>query len=499
MSFLRDLPPDGAARDAVILGAIATGNLDPVVWRKVRLGRVTLEVSADYLCIAGEHVPMAEYVAQAAVDSLGAILPTPAIVDAIEAAAIILPLPTWAPPAGQGRGAQTSSAVFALCEERTRQLFAARGLTPEQLVAGHRKDVVLARYMPPGVVVIYGARWPDGRRLQPLYPIPGGNPGHEDEYEDYSHGVRAVRDVCLLDGQQARVADLLARGMLGGPVARLRYETATATPAPTRPAQPPTTAIPSPGTATATLRRGDSGPRVVELQRLLSLAGWHTRADGVFGAITLAAVKAFQLEHGLAVDGLAGKATLAALREAAADAPPDTEPAFDLASAPLPLGDAERVRVFGSFDWVHAPREGEPGAIKILGNWVRENITTVTIPQLVGVKGCPSGRVTCHRLAAPTFQRFFAAVAEVGKMGLVLTWDGCWNPRLVRGGDSLSNHSWGVDFDINAQWNARGRPGPAAGAHGSVAELVPIAVASGLGWGGTWGTPDAMHFGALRA
>ena len=275
--------------------------------------------------------------------------------------------------------------------------------------------------------------------------------------------------------------------------------TLTATVPSTRPTQQPTAAHQSPGTTTATLRRGDSGPRVVELQKLLTAAGWYTKADGAFGGLTEAAVKAFQDAHGLDVDGIAGKDTMGVLRAAAADAPPDTEPAFDLTSAPLPLGDAERVKVFGSFDWVPAPREGEPGAIRILGNWVRENIVTITIPQLVGVKGCPSGRVTCHRLAAPTFQRFFAAVEAAGKMPLVLTWDGCWNPRLVRGGSSLSNHSWGVDFDINAQWNARGTKGAARGERGSLVEIDPIAVASGLGCGRGWSTPDAMHYGALRA
>ena len=490
MSPLEALPPDGPAREAFIL---ATLPAQPApTWAPITMGRVTLLVSRDYVC---DRAPMAAATAQTVADHYGALLPTPEMVVAIEAAARACggPVAFDAWPHYQDDSQLLTSTVLWREANIARRL---GGRVPP-IVAGHLKDVVLARFMPPGKVVIFGALDEDGKRVQPVYPDVGSVKGHGDWYGGgYAHGCRLVRADCLLDGAPARVADLLARGMLGGPVAALRYPTAAAPPV----AKPPSsTATSSPTTSSTVLRRGDSGPRVVELQRLLSLAGWHTRADGVFGAITLAAVKAFQLEHGLAVDGLAGKATLAALREAAADAPPDTEPAFDLASAPLPLGDAERVRVFGSFDWVHAPREGEPGAIKILGNWVRENITTVTIPQLVGVKGCPSGRVTCHRLAAPTFQRFFAAVAEAGKMGLVLTWDGCWNPRLVRGGSSLSNHATGCDFDINAQWNARGRPGPTAGAHGSVAELVPIAVASGLGWGGTWGTPDAMHFGALRA
>ena len=485
--FLETLPPHGEARNERVREVIAAG-IDRVTWFSLTMGRVVLQVSSDWLKIGGARIPMTAANAQLAVDSLDAVLPTPAIVAAIEAAARacdgLVPFDAW--PHYSDNSQLERSTILWREANIARRL---AGRTPP-IVAGAVKDVVLAPFMPAGRVVIFGGLDSQGKRIQPVYPIPGGAPGHGDYFDQgYAGGTRAVRDACLLDGRPAMVADLLSRGMLGGPVARTRYETAPAT-KPSAPASP---------AAPRALRTGDSGPAVRELQRLLSLAGWHTRADGVFGAITLAAVKAFQLEHGLEVDGLAGKDTMAALRAAAADAPPDTEPAFYLASAPLPLGDAERVAVFGSFDWVHAPREGEPGAIKILGNWVRENIVTVTIPQLVNVKGCPSGRVTCHRLAVPTFQRFFAAVEKAGKMSLVLTWDGCWNPRLVRGGSSLSNHSWGVDFDINAQWNARGRPGPTAGAHGSVAELVPIAVASGLGWGGNWGTPDAMHFGALRA
>lgn len=331
MTFLQLLPPDGAARDAVILGAIHTGNLNPVTWVTITMGRVQLRVSADYLGIEDEHVPMSEHVAQAAVDSLGAILPTPAIVDAIEAAATIVPLPTWTPPAGQSRSAQTSSEIFALCETNTRLLFGARGIQPGQLVAGHRKDVVLSRYMPDGVVCIYGARWPDGRRLQPLYPIPGGNPGHEHEYEDYSHGVRAVLNACLLDGQPALVSDILAgplASLLGGPVARLRYPlpSTPATDRPSAPAGRPTDPAPAPRPTSKVLRMGDSGARVLELQQLLTAAGVRTDEDGIFGRETRASVVAFQRREGLDADGLAGEKTMGALhryRDEQGDTLPD--------------------------------------------------------------------------------------------------------------------------------------------------------------------------------
>jgi peptidoglycan hydrolase-like protein with peptidoglycan-binding domain len=54
--------------------------------------------------------------------------------------------------------------------------------------------------------------------------------------------------------------------------------------------------------------------RVRQLQRRLDRAGYHAGPiDGLFGPLTERAVKRFQLRHGLAVDGVAGRHTLRAL------------------------------------------------------------------------------------------------------------------------------------------------------------------------------------------
>lgn len=257
---------------------------------------------------------MAAYVAQAAVDAFDALLPTPKIVDAIEAAARIVPMPTR-PPSGD---AQLSAAWFAWCEEETQRRMA--GISG--LVAGHRKDVVIAAKMPLGMVTIYGARWPDGRRIQPVYA------GHHAGFADYSHGVRAVRDECLLRGDKASVRAILSgpeAHLLGGPVAALRYPMpASPVPAPT-----PTWTLPE-GT---TLRRGHRGPLVAELQRRLSAAGHSLDADGLFGKLTEAALKAFQAARGLPATGVADNATWACLRGEEEDTDPDPEPAYPFVQA----------------------------------------------------------------------------------------------------------------------------------------------------------------------
>ncbi|MDX6696705.1 MAG: hypothetical protein QOE65_102 [Solirubrobacteraceae bacterium] len=69
-------------------------------------------------------------------------------------------------------------------------------------------------------------------------------------------------------------------------------------------------ALAAPAAASSpTLHRGDRGPAVRSLQRLLGV-----RADGIFGAGTLRSVRAFQRRHRMRVDGVVGPATWRILR-----------------------------------------------------------------------------------------------------------------------------------------------------------------------------------------
>ena len=60
---------------------------------------------------------------------------------------------------------------------------------------------------------------------------------------------------------------------------------------------------------------GCEGEDVRQLQKALLAKGYKQvrTADGVFGQWTYDAVRAFQKDHGLSVDGIAGKNTLRAL------------------------------------------------------------------------------------------------------------------------------------------------------------------------------------------
>src|SRR5580693_6524579 len=71
----------------------------------------------------------------------------------------------------------------------------------------------------------------------------------------------------------------------------------------------------SPVGSEPTLVEGDTGPAVVTLQTRLNVWGAKLTVDGDFGALTQTAVKAFQAEEKLTVDGVVGPQTWAALNK----------------------------------------------------------------------------------------------------------------------------------------------------------------------------------------
>ena len=79
----------------------------------------------------------------------------------------------------------------------------------------------------------------------------------------------------------------------------------------------PTTTAPAGGGPTEPTRPGDSGPQVDALQlRLYGLGYFLPAFSGTYDGSTAHAVMAFQKQHGLGRDGVAGPATVAALAAA---------------------------------------------------------------------------------------------------------------------------------------------------------------------------------------
>lgn len=77
-----------------------------------------------------------------------------------------------------------------------------------------------------------------------------------------------------------------------------------------------TATLPGPGTSRYNIRRGSTGQNVQDLQARLISLGYDlgkAGADGDFGPATRRAVKQFQKDYGLSVDGIAGDQTVSAL------------------------------------------------------------------------------------------------------------------------------------------------------------------------------------------
>lgn len=113
------------------------------------------------------------------------------------------------------------------------------------------------------------------------------------------------------------------------------------------------------------LAQGATGPQVQELQQLLQTLGYYRgNIGGNFGPLTDAAVRSFQRDHGLAVDGWAGPQTMAALQQAVQGG--GTPPAPPPGTPPAPSGSMQAALAYGQ-SLIGAPyravtdyRMGEP-------------------------------------------------------------------------------------------------------------------------------------------
>ncbi len=252
------------------------------------------------------------------------------------------------------------------------------------------------------------------------------------------------------------------------------------------------------------LRFGAKGDDVQAFQFFLRGQGAYTgEVDGLFGPLTLAAVKLFQEQHNLRVDGVVGIKTFGQAQALgynpgfADDDASDTGPAFPPRPTFTALDASARRRLFGDFSYEPAARPDNPEAIRIDPVWLEENILSVEIPQLAGLQGAPqNGKVRLHRLAVAPFLSFFAAVESAGLTDRLLSFGGAFAARFIRGSrTTLSHHAYGTAIDLNVAQNLLGAVPALKGQPGSVRELVPLANAAGLYWGGHFsGRPDGMHF-----
>ncbi|MDB4249560.1 M15 family metallopeptidase [Acidimicrobiia bacterium] len=113
--------------------------------------------------------------------------------------------------------------------------------------------------------------------------------------------------------------------------------------------------------------------------------------------------------------------------------------------------------------------------------WREENIQTIRMPII--------GRTTCHRLMWEPLRGALNQIDEEGLADTLFTEEfrtsgGCYAPRRISrfdAGGSISRHAWGIAIDINTK-------------SGYVPRVVEIFNSWGFAWGGTWTSPDEMHF-----
>jgi|GEM_PF-1120761 peptidoglycan hydrolase-like protein with peptidoglycan-binding domain len=112
--------------------------------------------------------------------------------------------------------------------------------------------------------------------------------------------------------QFQRAKGLKADGIAGNETLSLLYGSG-APQAAAAPATPAAPAIPTFSATYATLRPGMRGTAVQTMQEALNRHGFSLKADGIYGRATTRAVRKFQSQHKLRVDGIAGNQTLSLL------------------------------------------------------------------------------------------------------------------------------------------------------------------------------------------
>lgn len=227
--------------------------------------------------------------------------------------------------------------------------------------------------------------------------------------------------------------------------------------------------------------------------------------EGNFDQKTVDATKKYQSDVKLTPDGVVGPQTLARAMINGFNPGIEDDHDSDLNWPPKPnitqLSPAEREKLLGKFSYVSKPIKGNPEAIEITDDWVKQNITNVVIKQLIGVKGASrSGSVEIHKKIANQLVNLFQAWDDAGLKSKILTFGGTWVARYIRGSKtSLSNHAFGGAFDINMEWNVLGTQGALPGDHGSIRELITIAIEYGF-YPGLYfkNRPDPMHFEVFK-
>jgi hypothetical protein len=176
--------------------------------------RAIIWVMPDYMAIGTDEdflrIPLTRPTAVTIAEEFGFVLPTRKIVDAIADQADFRFKPQPLPPGKMMRSSEYYVKHNEMIEEQH------RGRPLGELVAGHKKDLVLTnRLSGRDRIAIYGWHKKDGNPIQPLSTV------HAARYADYSHGLRLVYAKACVNGEWRSIYEVLEDASLA-PV--LSYE-----------------------------------------------------------------------------------------------------------------------------------------------------------------------------------------------------------------------------------------------------------------------------------
>ena len=166
----------------------------------------TIFVTPDYLAIGSNadflRIPMNLHTATAIADRFGFVLPTRKMVDAIylQSRYHLVPQPLRAGPQ------MRSTAHYWIHNQMVEDQAHSLGVRLGELISGDKKDVVMTNRLAAkiGRIAIYGWHRGPGQPIQPLSTVHGAN------YADYSHGIRLISEMALIDGKLRSVYDILS-------------------------------------------------------------------------------------------------------------------------------------------------------------------------------------------------------------------------------------------------------------------------------------------------
>lgn len=129
--------------------------------------------------------------------------------------------------------------------------------------------------------------------------------------------------------------------------------------------------------------------------------------------------------------------------------------------------------------------------------WEAVALARAPLPEPLSYAGRPVTALRCHRKLVPVFTEVYREIHAAGVWSAVRVYAGCYEPRLIRGGDMWSMHTFGAAVDHDPVRNPLKAP-PEECFFGNTEEgqrVVAIFRSHGFLWGGDFkGRKDCMHF-----